>query len=243
MRSAYFGVRRYAEVVGYRRDFARFSKLAVAEGRSPPRWNDRFPCLGEKGPSTPFDRHYLYHTSWAARILAQTRPDVHVDVSSSLFFVGLVSAFVPVRHYDYRPPALQLPNLGTGFADLTALPFSDGQITSLSCMHVLEHVGLGRYGDVLDPSGDTKAMRELNRSVKRGGDLLIVVPVGRPRICFNAHRVYGYDQVVDNFAAFDLREFRLVPDDPSDGALVEADRETVNKQNYGCGCFWFRKPS
>jgi len=47
-------------------------------------------------------------------------------------------------------------------------------------MNVVEHVGLGRYGEPLDPEGDIKAMRELRRVLAPGGSLLFVVPVGRP---------------------------------------------------------------
>jgi hypothetical protein len=59
-------------------------------------------------------------------------------------------------------------------------------------MHVIEHIGLGRYGEALDPDGDLKAIRELVRVLAAGGNLLVVVPVGRPRIQFNAHRIYDY---------------------------------------------------
>ncbi|NDC42314.1 MAG: DUF268 domain-containing protein, partial [Chitinophagia bacterium] len=56
------------------------------------------------------------------------------------------------------------------------LPFESDSIPSLSCMHTIEHVGLGRYGDQLDPQGDLKAIAELKRVVQPGGDLLFVTP-------------------------------------------------------------------
>jgi SAM-dependent methyltransferase len=225
----------------YRRDFARFSALAAAASRQVPHWHDRFPCLGQKTSSTEFDRHYVYHTSWAARILEQSRPRRHIDISSSLQFVGIISAFLEVEHYDYRPPDLCLDRLTTGFADLLNLPFADGSVSSLSCMHVVEHVGLGRYGDPLDAEGDTKAMRELMRVLAPGGQLLFVAPLGFPRVCFNAHRIYGYDQIRSAFANLELAQFRLVPDDPADG-LIEASPGLANAQAYACGCFLFHKP-
>lgn len=234
--------RRILAWLDYRRDFARFSALAAASRHPVPRWGERFACLGQKTRSSEFDRHYVYHSSWAARILARTRPERHVDISSSLYFVGIVSAFVPVTHYDYRPPDLHLDNLTTSFADLAALPFANGSVMSLSCMHVVEHVGLGRYGDPLDPEGDMKAMCELTRVLAPGGQLLFVAPVGRPCIRFNAHRIYGYEQIRKSFAALQLVQFLLVPDRPADGGLIEATPEVVATQDYGCGCFWFCKP-
>lgn len=108
------------------------------------RWNDRYPCLNDKTPSTSFDRHYVYHTAWAARILAETKPVSHVDISSSLYFCLIVSGFVPVKFYDYRPADLQLHNLESGAVDLLNLPFPNETVCSISCLHVVKHIGLGR---------------------------------------------------------------------------------------------------
>ena len=206
-------------------------------------WRDRYACLDDKTSTTGFDRHYIYHPAWAARILAVTHPAYHVDISSSLHFCSIVSAFIPVRHYDYRPADLDLSNLRSDSADLLALPFPDRSIPSLSCMHVVEHVGLGRYGDPLDPDGDLKAIAELKRVLAYNGDLFFVVPIGNPgRIMFNAHRIYEYDQVRECFNGLELKEFALIPDTDVQGGLVRnADKHLADQQTYGCGCFWFRK--
>ena len=157
-------------------------------------------------------------------------------------FAGIASAFVPVRFYDYRPPELVLENLHVGAADLCRLPFPDRSIASLSCMHVVEHVGLGRYGDPLDPDGDLKAAAELQRVLAPGGSLLIVVPVGRERVCFNAHRVYAVDSVLRPFPELTLKQFALVPQDPGSGGLVlDPPPALVGREDYGCGCFWLER--
>jgi SAM-dependent methyltransferase len=189
-----------------------------------------------------FDRHYVYHTAWAARVLAQTRPIRHVDIGSSLYFCSIVSAFIPIRFLDCRPAALKLSGLDPERGDLMSLPLETGSVSSLSCMHVIEHIGLGRYGDALDPNGDSKAIAELRRVLATGGTLLVVVPVGRPRIQFNAHRIYAYQQLIDYFAGLDLIDFSLVPDGLDEGLIHGATGQQADAQRYGCGCFWFRKP-
>ncbi len=165
------------------------------------------PCLDDRSTETPFDPHYTYHPAWAARILARTRPAKHVDISSILCFGTIVSAFVPVEFYDFRPAPLRLDNFTSASADLTRLGFPDNSVVSLSSMHVIEHVGLGRYGEPLDPDGDLKAIRELCRVLAPGGNLMVAVPVGRARIQFNAHRVYDDAEFRSYFAGLELIEF------------------------------------
>jgi SAM-dependent methyltransferase len=234
---------REKEEQAFSEQFATFELLSTEAGRLMPlRWEDRYPCLNDKTPTSSFDRHYIYHPAWASRILSKTRPSRHVDISSSLHFCSLVSAFVPVDFYDYRPAELFLPGLNCGKADLLQLPFPSASIESLSCMHVLEHIGLGRYGDQHDPNGDLKAIRELCRVLSKGGNLLVVVPVGRSRIMFNAHRIYDFQDFRDYFKPLNLVEFALISGDNSTGGLLyNPAAELVNKQEYGCGCYWFQK--
>lgn len=225
-------------------DFYKFQRISSDRADLPLLWEDRYPCLNDNTGTTGFDRHYVFHTGWAARILAELKPAKHVDISSSLYFCTIASAFVPVDFYDYRPAGLNLGNLNSYAGDLLHLPFADSAVASLSCMHVVEHVGLGRYGDPMDAEGDLKAIAELKRVLANDGTLLFVVPVGRPRIMFNAHRIYSFEQVVAYFKGLELLEFSLIPDDERDGGLIRnAAPEMVKNQSYACGCFRFKKPA
>jgi len=202
--------------------------------------SDLHPQVFDKTIKTNFDRHYIYHTAWAARKLAQISPEFHVDISSSLYFSGIASAFMPIKFYDYRPAELFLSNFESKQADLLSLPFPDNSVKSISCMHTVEHVGLGRYGDKIDPDGDLKAMAELKRVLAFSGNLLFVVPVGRPRVEFNAHRIYSYNQIISNFKGCVLKEFLLIPE-KNGMPVLGASAEAVSKEKYACGCFWFIK--
>ena len=227
----------------FEREFAEFRRLAEKTApRFAMEWKVRFPCLNDKTENTTFDGHYIYHCAWAARAVAGINPEKHVDISSDLHFCTIVSAFVPVDFYDYRPAPLNLGGLASAKADLTRLPFADHSLQSLSCMHVVEHIGLGRYGDSLDPDGDLKAIAELKRVLAPGGSLLFVVPIGKPMLRFNAHRIYSYAQIIDYFTGLELAEFALIPDDYMRLGLVhEATQADADAQEYGCGCFRFKR--
>ena len=198
---------------------------------------DLLPMLHDATSTTQFDAHYVYHPAWAARIVKKINPDKHIDISSTLHFCSQLSAFIPVEFYDYRPAELSLDNLTSGKADLINLPFADESISSISCMHTIEHVGLGRYGDPLEPDADLRAITELKRVVKKGGSLLLVTPIGRPRIQFNAHRIYSFQMINDLFGEFELADFSLVKD--NNEFLSPAPPAIVADQKYGCGCFWY----
>ena len=221
------------------RDFWRFQ--GMRDDRFEMRFSDIYPCIKDKTVKTGFDRHYVYFTAWATRKLQEYKPEKHVDFSSSLYFSGIVSAFLPIEFYDFRPADLELSNLKSLQADLTDLKLADNSLDSISCMHVLEHIGLGRYGDTLDPKGDIKAAKELSRVLTKGGRLLFVVPVGsESKIEYNAHRIYSYESVLFLFPDLQLKEFTLIPE-KSGAPVIEANPALLKDENYACGCFEFIK--
>ncbi len=237
---AYRTVRNGARYLGFASDYRAFRRAAAEKpGRLSVRWSDRQPQLGDRSDSVVFEPHYLYHPAWAARVLARLKPERHVDVSSTVSFVTIASAFVPIDYYEFRPAHLGLEGLRTYKGDLTSLPLEDGSVPSLSCMHTIEHVGLGRYGDSLDVEGDHRAAEELMRVLAPGGSLLIVVPVGRPVVRFNANRIYSREAVLELFAGLRLKESLLITDDAR--LVPDASAEETNTQDEGCGCYWFVK--
>lgn len=230
-------IRFVAAYSNYLKDFNAFK--SINDRRFVLSRKERKSILYENTAKTAFDAHYIYHPAWAARVLEKTKPALHIDISSTLSFSTIVSAFIPIEFYDYRPVGIVLDNFKSNFADLVSLPFPDGSIKSLSCMHTVEHIGLGRYGDPIDPGADLKAVNELKRVLTKNGNLLFVVPTGKSSLKFNAHRIYSYDMVLEMFSDLKLKEFSLVTD--NNKFIDNASKDLADKQNYGCGCFWFTK--
>ena len=233
-------VKRYLNFMKSYRQLQKYANKSEIRFRL--KWDDRIPCLYDSTNKTAFDEHYVYHLAWAARVLKKINPSEHIDIGSHIYFAAMMSYSFKINYFEYRPPSIDLDNLKVSKADLLNLSFPDCSITSMSTMHVLEHIGLGRYGDKLDYDGDLKASKELVRVLKPGGDLMIVVPVGKPKINFNAHRIYSYEQIIKYFSALTLIQFALIPDDASSlGLILDAPQKLSDNQNYGCGCFWFKK--
>lgn len=220
----------------YWRDWRKYSRLPGAENL---RFVDSNPQLFDRTDVTPFDAHYYYLSGWAMRRIVQSKAAQHVDVGSLVIFSNLLGAVMPVTFVDYRPLEAKLTGLTSVGGSILDLPFESGTVKSLSCLHVAEHIGLGRYGDPLDPLGTAKAAGELARILAPSGNLFFALPVGHPRVCFNAHRVHSPETVPRYFPGLELVEFSMVNDD---GAFVEkAPPATAADCHYACGMYWFTK--
>jgi len=219
------------------RDAIRYASLPDAERISLLRIH---PCLLDDTDRLPIDAHYFYANGWATRRIMKPMPRQHVDVSSLLGFAGMLSGLVPVVYVEYRPLAQKLSGLSNLAADIKRLPFDDQSLESVSSLHVIEHIGLGRYGDALDPKGTVAAARELARIVKAGGNLFVALPIGMGAVWFNAHRVFRASDVLAMFADLSLVEFAAVGDK---GEYKENPPLTAfDSCRYACGMFWFRRP-
>jgi len=215
--------------------------------RNAPEWScrifDLLPMLDDRTSVMDFDAHYVYHTGWAARVLQEMAPKNHVDISSSIMFCSIVSAFVPIKHYDYREPHLTISGLDCGSQDLCNLTFTNDSIESLSCMHVIEHIGLGRYGDPINATGDQMAANELQRVLAPGGALIVALPVAEtPKVRFNGHRIYSFEKVMQLFSTLELIEFSFLNEAQSNQFTRFASSQDITGSKYGCGCFVFKKP-
>jgi len=227
------GIRNY---MWFFQDFKRYKKM---DGAEPIKFKNLYPMIHDRTSSTPFDSHYFYQGVWAAKRITNTGCKEHIDIGSSVLFVGFLSIITKVISLDIRPFIADVENLVSVNGSILEIPYESDTIGSLSCLHVAEHIGLGRYGNPLDPHGTAKATKELARVLKPGGNLFFSVPIGKPRLCFNAHRIHSTQQILDYFSDLTLVEISGVTDNAVFTKNIE--RETLDSCNYGCGLFWFTK--
>lgn len=222
--------------IGFFKDWIKYSKLPSAE---PIRILDTYPCIHDKTQTTGFDAHYFYQDIWAFKKIYETKPDYHVDVGSRVDFVGFLTAISKVIFIDIRPLMVTLENFDSRKGSILSMPFEANSIHSLSSLHVAEHIGLGRYGDSLDPLGTKKACEELSRVLAVGGNLYFSLPVGKPRLCFNAHRIHSPQQIIEYFGKLELVELSGIDDRGRFKRNI--DISILEYSNYACGLFHFTK--
>src|SRR4030042_6823469 len=215
-------------------------KYSIMDGAEKIKLVDTYPCLFDRTSKTRIDSHYFYQHLWAFKRIHSLNPKLHVDVGSSTDFVGMLSVITQVHFIDIRPLNVNhLANLKNIKGSLLDLPYEDNSLESISCLHVAEHIGLGRYGDPLDPLGTKKAAVELTRCLAKGGNLYFSLPVGKPRLCFNAHRIHSPKQILEYFPFLKLIEFSVY--DAKKNFIENTDTEMYEDANYACGMFHFTK--
>ena len=196
---------------------------------------DIYPRLFDKTATTGIDPVYFYQDTWCAKKIFENKPARHHDVGSKAELVGTISQFVPTTMVDIRPLEVTLPELSFVQGNILDLPLKNGEAASLSSICVIEHVGLGRYGDPLDPFGSEKAAKELLRVLAPGGSLYISVPVDDGnKIYFNAHRTFTRDYILKIFSPLTLVEEKYVY-----GYELTDTYNSV--RGFGTGLYHFKK--
>jgi SAM-dependent methyltransferase len=224
------------EIASFMRELKRFKRRYT--GNYPIRL---LPVLYERNKKSFFDPHYVYQAYWAAREITHWPPSgQHVDISSHVPFAVQLSAVFPVIQLEFRPPQIEIASFQKISGDILQLPFRDGSLSSISCLHVVEHLGLGRYGDVLDPDGWWKGLGEIQRVLAPNGNLFLSVPVGCPALYFNGNYVFRAADIEGALRELGLISFAYVNDD---GGFVESGKfHDTEKMSYALGLFHFRKP-
>jgi SAM-dependent methyltransferase len=203
-----------------------------------------YPCLEDRfAQSGAAGGHYFHQDLLVAQWLFHDKPQTHVDVGSRIDgFVAHVAAFREIEVFDIRPLDANIRNIRFRQADFTAedFPWSE-HCDSASCLHALEHFGLGRYGDPLDYYGYRSGWNNLRRLLKPGGRLYFSVPIGPQRIEFNGHRVFAVPYLVSMIEEiYTIERFAYV--NQADRLILDADPRSPDAARsfdcqFGCGIF------
>ena len=187
--------------------------------------------------------HYFHQDLLVARLINEHNPKRHIDIASRIDgFVAHVASFREIEVIDVRPFEKSVhENIKFRQADL--MSSQDLRKTdSLSCLHAIEHFGLGRYTDPIDVDGHNKGITNLVNLVEENGRMYISFPIGKSdEVHFNAHRVFHPASILKHPSiekSMRLLRFDFI-DDNGDLHLYKSI-EDVDTQ-YGCGIYTFEK--
>lgn len=190
---------------------------------------------------------YFHQDLLVASFIYAAKPEKHIDIGSRIDgFVAHVATYRKIQVLDIRPlPPVGHENIEFIQADLMSENSLPPKVDSISCLHAIEHFGLGRYGDPVDPLGHQKGFSNIVSMLKEGGHLYISFPIGRQNeVHFNAHRVF-HPQDIFNWNGSDLLElvrFDYVDDPGNLYRNVDVFNTKIDVE-YGCGIYTFKKIS
>jgi hypothetical protein len=236
---------------GLRRYWSDYRKLTALNSATNSPWEIKpsYPCLTDFYDQSGIARgHYFYQDLLVAQKIFERQPRKHLDVGSRIDgFVAHVASFREIEVLDIRTLTSVVPNIIFHQCDLLDIPpqfheYSD----SLSCLHVLEHLGLGRYGDQIDIDGHIKGLNNLAKMLKPGGTLYLSAPFGVERIEYNAHRVFDLGTLLALIERLlEIVEFSMVDD--AEELHVNADLQSAvrrpSRYRFALAIFELRKPN
>lgn len=208
-----------------------------------------YPCLHDRSAECGSAKgHYFHQDLLIARRIYLNNPITHVDVGSRVDgFVAHVASFRNIDVLDIRQQSSAIPHITFIQADLmkpihyTLVDYSD----SLSCLHALEHFGLGRYGDPVTYDGYILGLNNLHSILKTNGKFYFSVPIGPQRIEFNAHRVFSVGYLLEYIdGKYHIDQFSFVDDMGDLHENVPITHIDVKRNFdcvYGCGIFEMTK--
>jgi hypothetical protein len=204
------------------------------------------PILGEKKLSSGnVDKHYFLLDIFIANLIFKKKPKKHLDLGSRFDgFVSHLASFRKVDVMDLRRNRKDLININfikNNFLTKPKKNFKE-RYDSLSSLHVIEHIGLGRYGDQIQVNGHKIAFRNVINYLKKNGLFYFAVPIGKKTITmFNAQRIFAPKEILKWSDKIELVNFHFIDDEGKLKTNISTNDRNLLKQHYACGIYIFKK--
>lgn len=233
------GLRARSTYTANRRAYAALAAGSGADSEFP--WGQDYPCFHDRSAAGGVAYGQYFHQDLlVAQWIFAAQPQRHIDVGSRVDgFAAHVATFREIELLDIRPITTSARGLVFHVHDILAHdPSWDAATDSLSCLHTIEHFGLGRYGDPLDPDGWRLGWANMVRMVKPGGTIYLSTMIGPQHLQFDAHRVFSIPTLLELVApTCDVLELAYV--DEAGELHVGADWQAPGVvDSFGCrdGC-------
>ncbi len=206
-----------------------------------------YPCLNDRFDfAGTIDKQYFYQDIYVANQIFSRNPINHIDIGSRIDgFIAHLAVFRKIKIIDIRPVDLGLTSVEFIQADICSENFKMDNAISVSCLHTIEHFGLGRYGDPIGFKLWEVGISNIWNIVDNSGILYLSFPVGKQRIVFNAHRIFKPSTVLNNLKNSKILSFVYIDDEGKFNETVltncdDIDNVVVNF-DYGLGIFVIQK--
>ena len=206
------------------------------------------PCLHDRNEAGGDAKsEYFWQDLLVAQLIHSKNPSLHVDVGSRIDgFVAHIASFRQIEVFDIRNVENVIPGVNFKQRDFTK---PDKELSeycdSLSCLHALEHFGLGRYGDDIDPLAFKEGLKNMSDMLRDNGTLYLSVPIGIERVEFNANYVFNPITIISTAVKNNLKLTSLIViyQSGTREVFLPSDRliNSLSEKEYSLGVFVFSK--
>jgi hypothetical protein len=177
-------------------EYFKIKKLYKGKVSFVPYLNDRTSGAGD------FMHEYFIQDVFAAQLVHDLNPKKVVDVGSRIDgYIGHLISFRPVELIDIRPVSSNTKNLS--FLQLNFSDYASVQANYtdfVSCLHSIEHFGLGRYGDPISMDAVPSALKSFSKILQPDGHFLLSTTFGKERIVFNKQWIFSLQTILGHLA-------------------------------------------
>ena len=234
-----FSIKKFYHLKNIFRYFADLNKFRSRGGKI----KNIYPFLDDYHDDAGSIKNHLFHADLiVSQYIYENKPEKHLDVGSRIDgLVAHVASYRKIDVLDIRDISIK-PHKNINYinSDIKKIT-NELSYYSVSSIGVIAHIGLGRYGDEIDPNGYKKAIQKICTITKKNGLIYIMVPVGNPGVEFNSHRVFDPKEMLTLFNDFNCKliKFHLVDDN---GNLnLDFDFRLATNYNFGGGIYVFKK--
>jgi SAM-dependent methyltransferase len=211
------------------------------------------PCLHDRYEEAGIAKsEYFWQDLLVARWIHNAAPSKHVDIGSRIDgFVAHIASFREIEVFDIRPITTNIPGIKftkmnlMDFNSLTEFYKEEGYCDSISCLHAIEHFGLGRYGDPINPNGYQIGLENMAKLLRPGGFFYLSTPIGKQRVEFNANWVFDPRTILSIAKENRLELKKLTIFSHTDGVyeldVNDKNLSKLSQQDYSLGIFTFIK--
>lgn len=129
---------------------------------------------------------------------------------------------IDIRKYEYEGI---INDLNCIVGDIRETNFQDSFFDIVLAVSTIEHIGLGRYGDITDKEGDVNTMKEIKRIMTNEGILLMTLPFGIKSIS-KLHRVYDQNSLIVLLEDFNVEKIEYFQ--KTDLFWIKSSKEQVS---------------
>ena len=193
----------YLEILSFIRDYKNIKQKLIGSNFE---IYPTHPYLFDKNDNNLKLQYFHLQDLWAFKIISKINMTEFIDIGSNLSFITFASTLSKIQCIDLRYHKIFLENVEFKIGDINKLPYENESVDHLSSLSVIEHIGLGRYGDNIDAFGMEKSVKEFERVLKKNGNLIVSFPVGKKNIIeINAHRICNLEYINQLFKNFIIK--------------------------------------